>query len=53
MKKSDYEGLQKNVRTKLQKSRSGRISMRISFSINLDIPEFTCICPKTVCRILR
>ncbi|MDD5441193.1 MAG: preQ(1) synthase [Candidatus Omnitrophica bacterium] len=48
-KKSDYEGLQKNVR----KLKTPEIEvwrnqyMDKIYSINLDIPEFTCICPKT------
>jgi len=47
--KSSYEGLQKNIR--------GLITPQIEvwqneyadkvYTINLDIPEFTCICPKT------
>jgi len=48
-KRSDYEGLQDNVR-KLktpvievwQNQYAGKV-----YLINLDIPEFTCICPKT------
>ncbi|PIQ91249.1 MAG: NADPH-dependent 7-cyano-7-deazaguanine reductase QueF [Candidatus Omnitrophica bacterium CG11_big_fil_rev_8_21_14_0_20_41_12] len=49
MKKSDYEGLQKNIR----KLRTPAIEVWVNqyvdkiYTINLDIPEFTCICPKT------
>ena len=49
MKKSDYEGLQKNVRklkTPLIEVWQNQYTDKI-YSINLDIPEFTCICPKT------
>ena len=48
-KKSDYEGLQKNVR----KLRTPQIEVWQNqypdkvYTINLDIPELTCICPKT------
>ncbi|MDD5253062.1 MAG: preQ(1) synthase [Candidatus Omnitrophota bacterium] len=49
MKKSGYEGLQENVRTLKtpeievwQNQYPDKI-----YTINLDIPEFTCICPKT------
>ena len=49
MKKSDYEGLQKNVR-KLKTPGievwQNQYADKI-YTINLDIPEFTCICPKT------
>ena len=49
MKKSDYEGLQKNIR----KFKTPPIEVWLNqyadkvYTINLDIPEFTCICPKT------
>jgi len=49
MKKSGYEGLQKNVR----KLKTPEIEVWQNqypdkiYTINLDIPEFTCICPKT------
>jgi 7-cyano-7-deazaguanine reductase len=49
MIKSDYEGLQKNVR----KLKTPQIQVWRNqytdkvYVINLDIPEFTCICPKT------
>lgn len=48
-KKSSYEGLQKNVR----KLKTPQIEAWLNqypdkiYTINLDIPEFTCICPKT------
>ncbi|MFA6358722.1 MAG: preQ(1) synthase [Candidatus Omnitrophota bacterium] len=47
--KSDYEGLQEQVR----KLKTPQIEVWLnqyadkSYVINLDIPEFTCICPKT------
>jgi 7-cyano-7-deazaguanine reductase len=47
--KSEYEGLQKNVR----KLKTPEIEVWQNqyadkvYAINLDIPEFTCICPKT------
>ena len=48
-KGSDYEGLQKNVR-KLKTPEievwQNQYADKI-YSINLDVPEFTCICPKT------
>ena len=49
MIKSDYEGLQKNIR----KLKTPRIQVWQNqyvdkvYTVNLDIPEFTCICPKT------
>jgi 7-cyano-7-deazaguanine reductase len=49
MKKSDYEGLQGNVR----KLKTPQIEVWRNqyadkvYTINLDVPEFTCICPKT------
>ncbi len=49
MKESDYEGLQENIR----KLKTPRIEVwknqyaHKAYTINLDIPEFTCICPKT------
>ncbi|MDD5691282.1 MAG: preQ(1) synthase [Candidatus Omnitrophica bacterium] len=49
MKNSSYEGLQKNVR----KLKTPEIEVWQNqypdkvYTINLDIPEFTCICPKT------
>ncbi|MDD5155074.1 MAG: preQ(1) synthase [Candidatus Omnitrophica bacterium] len=48
-KQSSYEGLQKNVRSlktpeiEVWKNRYPDKA----YTINLDIPEFTCICPKT------
>ena len=48
-KKSDYEGLQTNIR----KLKTPRIEVWLNqyadkiYMINLDLPEFTCICPKT------
>jgi 7-cyano-7-deazaguanine reductase len=47
--KSSYEGLQKNVR-KLKTPRIEVWKNQYSdkqYIINLEIPEFTCICPKT------
>lgn len=47
--KSSYEGLQKNIR----KLKTPRIEVwknqypEKEYTINLEIPEFTCICPKT------
>ena len=47
--KSAYEGLQKNIR----KLKTPEIEVWQNqypdklYTINLDIPEFTCICPKT------
>ncbi len=49
MKKSTYEGLQKNVR-KLKTPELEVWKNQYAdkeYVINLDIPEFTCICPKT------
>jgi 7-cyano-7-deazaguanine reductase len=49
MRRSSYEGLQKNVR----KLKTPEIEVWLNqyadkaYTINLDIPEFTCICPKT------
>jgi len=49
MRKSDYEGLQKNVR----KLKTPQIEVWLNqyadkvYTIKLDVPEFTCICPKT------
>jgi len=48
-KKSDYEGLQKNVRklkTPLIEVWQNQYADKV-YTINLEIPEFTCICPKT------
>jgi len=48
-KKSSYEGLQENV----VKLKTPEIEVWLNqyadkiYTINLDIPEFTCICPKT------
>ncbi|PIQ88607.1 MAG: NADPH-dependent 7-cyano-7-deazaguanine reductase QueF [Candidatus Omnitrophica bacterium CG11_big_fil_rev_8_21_14_0_20_42_13] len=48
-KKSSYEGLQKNIRN----LRTPRIEIFKNqypdkdYVVSLDIPEFTCICPKT------
>jgi 7-cyano-7-deazaguanine reductase len=47
--KSAYEGLQRNIR----KLKTPKIEVWANqypdkiYTINLDIPEFTCICPKT------
>jgi len=49
MKKSSYEGLQKNVRnlkTPGIEAWENQYPDKI-YTINIDIPEFTCICPKT------
>lgn len=49
MKKSDYEGLQKNIRkfkTPVIEVWANQYADKI-YTINLDVPEFTCICPKT------
>lgn len=49
MRKSDYEGLQKNVRklkTPLIQVWQNQYADKF-YTINLEIPEFTCICPKT------
>lgn len=49
MKRSDYEGLQKNIRkfkAPLIEVWANQYADKI-YTINLDIPEFTCICPKT------
>ncbi len=49
MRKSSYEGLQKNVR----RLRTPEIEVWENqypdkdYSVKLEIPEFTCICPKT------
>jgi 7-cyano-7-deazaguanine reductase len=49
MKKSSYEGLQENVR----KLKTPKIEVwknqypEKSYTIFLDVPEFTCFCPKT------
>ncbi len=49
MKKSSYDGLQKNV-SKLKTPEievwQNEYANKV-YTINLDIPEFTCICPKT------
>lgn len=48
-KRSNYQGLQKRIRT----MKTPRIEVWENqypdkeYTINLDIPEFTCICPKT------
>lgn len=47
--KSDYEGLQKNIRnlkTPRIEAWKNQYSDKI-YDIKLEIPEFTCICPKT------
>lgn len=49
MKRSSYEGLQKNIRklkTPAIEVWQNQYPDKI-YTINLDIPEFTCICPKT------
>lgn len=49
MKNSPYEGLQKNIRN----LRTPKIDTWVNqypdrdYEIRIDIPEFTCICPKT------
>jgi len=49
MKKSSYEGLQENIR----KSKTPAIEVWKNqysgrrYLVHIDIPEFTCICPKT------
>ncbi len=48
-KKSEYEGLQENVRklkTPKIESWENQYPDKL-YSICLDVPEFTCICPKT------
>lgn len=49
MKRSSYEGLQKNIK-KLQAANievwNNQYPDR-DYTITIDIPEFTCICPKT------
>ncbi len=48
-KKSSYEGLQKNIKT----MRTPKLDVWINqypdkeYAITIEIPEFTCICPKT------
>ena len=49
MKRSGYEGLQKDIRglkTPAIEVWRNQYPDKI-YTINLDIPEFTCICPKT------
>jgi 7-cyano-7-deazaguanine reductase len=49
MKKSAYEGLQKNVRrlaTPQIEVWENQYADKC-YTINLEVPEFTCICPKT------
>lgn len=49
MKRSLYEGLQKNIR-RLKTPRIGTWKNQYpdrDYTIQIDIPEFTCICPKT------
>ena len=49
MKKSSYEGLQKNVRalkTPVIEVWENQYPDKV-YTVILDIPEFTCICPKT------
>jgi len=49
MKRSGYEGLQKNVRAlKVPKIEvwENQYPDKV-YTIKLDVPEFTCICPKT------
>ena len=49
MKKKSYEGLQKNIRelkTPLIEVWANQYSER-EFTIDVNIPELTCICPKT------
>lgn len=48
-KKASYEGLQKNIRAlKTPKIEAWKSQYPDKiYSVNLEIPEFTCICPKT------
>ena len=49
MKKSSYEGLQKNVRnlkTPAIEIWTNEYADR-AYTVDLNLPEFTCICPKT------
>ncbi len=48
-RKSSYEGLQKNVRNlKTPKLEVWKNQYPDKFyTVNIDLPEFTCICPKT------
>jgi len=49
MKKSSYEGLQKNIqklKTPVIEVWENQYPDRI-YTIRMEIPEFTCICPKT------
>ena len=49
MKKSSYEGLQKNVRSlktpEIEVWKNGYPDKE--YGVTLEVPEFTCICPKT------
>ncbi len=48
-KRSSYEGLQKNIRalkTPVIEVWSNQYPDKV-YTISMDIPEFTCICPKT------
>ena len=48
-RKSDYEGLQKNIRqlkTPIIEVWENKYPDK-EYVINLEVPEFTCICPKT------
>lgn len=49
MKRSSYDGLQKNIRnlkTPAIETWKNQYPDRL-YTIQIDIPEFTCICPKT------
>ena len=49
MKKKDYQGLQKNIRV-LKTPKINVWKNQYSdkdYNINLEFPEFTCLCPKT------
>jgi len=47
--KSSYEGLQKNIRKLVTPSIEVWLNQYADkiYTINLEVPEFTCICPKT------
>lgn len=49
MKKSSYEGLQKSVRNLKTPDIEVWLNQYADkeYTINLEVPEFTCICPKT------
>jgi 7-cyano-7-deazaguanine reductase len=49
MRKSNYEGLQKSIRKLKTPSLEVWQNQYAdkSYTVNLEVPEFTCICPKT------